>query len=168
MMSRRCIAVTSAQGVRPISEIQANPYEAPEPTDLADGAGMTRWSTQTICLAAMYAVSAGWGASQIVDFDNGTIYTVCSLFLAFAATSWAVADARNREVRFAGILRVLYFLFWPFASFIYLTATRRFRGAGWWLLNVVGIYGVMAVAFYAFYYLLFSIGRQDLIDPIFY
>lgn len=144
----------------------ANPYGSPEALGTEHAPQLTRSTERSRCLAAFYAIGACWGGSQVIAFDNATTYAGASLLLAAAATSWAIADARADGRSFRGTLRVVYFLFWPFASLVYLSATRKIRGIGWWLLNAVGIYGSVTLTFYVLYYLLFSVGRYDLIDPM--
>lgn len=141
-----------------------NPYEA-TPYLSDEGFKPHYFRSTKYCLITMYSLCGIFGISQVVAYSNLTVHNVLSLLLAGVATCWANADVTTRGIRFHVILRVIYFLTWPLASLVYLIATRKFFGVGWWLLNAAAMYGTTAVLYYTSYFILFTIGRGDLVDP---
>ena len=114
-------------------------------------------------LVAFYLLTGLSGVAQV--FRNVTPAYLLSILVALAATNWAVVDARTREVRFPVIFRVIYLLFWPLASLVYLIGTRRLRGLYLWVLNAVVVFVVMMATFTPTFVLLYLMGWTDMIDP---
>ena len=113
----------------------------------------------------MYGLAALHGVTQVFWGEGAAIEFVISLLMALAATNWAIYDRRTQGGGFHGVLRVVYFVTWPLASLVYLIATRKFRGLGWWAVNVVALIATMGITLWLTVFFLEVVGREELIDP---
>lgn len=151
------------RAINPI-DVQSNPFQTPSEVSSPDGpVPFVRAVAGDRNLIAIYGLVALSGIANVFSFTAPAY--LLSFLLAFAVTNWAVVDSRSRDLKFPGIIRVIYFLVWPLASLIYLIATRRFRGILWWVANAVGMIAVMLVTFIPTVLLLYWFGSTDLIDP---
>ncbi len=116
----------------------------------------------------MYAVYFFYGASQVFRYEGNETYFIATILLVILAAVWTFADSKLRGSRLNPALRVLYIITFPISTFIYLAATRGIKGAGWWVLNFIGLYFALAVGFYAAFYGLYYSGHWDLMDPVFF
>ncbi len=81
---------------------------------------------------------------------------------------WTFMDSKNRGSRLNPALRVLYIITVPISTFVYLAATRSIKGVGWWTLNLIALYVVLAIGFYGAFYGLYYSDHWELMDPIFF
>lgn len=107
----------------------------------------------------LYGIVSAWGALQVVSPGSAAAYILSALLIASTATTWAVYDAQVREFYVPGIVWKLYFVTWPFASFLYLIWTRGVAGLGYWLVNAMGMVFTVCVTLYLAFYLRYSLDR---------
>jgi hypothetical protein len=113
------------------------------------------------CLAFLYFLAALWGVVQIVSANNGAVYLIFVLLFATSATYAAIEDGRLRQVQWLRIVQFLFLITWPFASLIYLMATRGWRGLGWWCLHAVGLIVATCLTYYPTFVILYAMGMLD-------
>jgi len=135
---------------------EPNPYRPPERNFLVTGAAddVADWDDRAggaakASLIALVLLTAADAIGLLVSEQYSWIETLISLAMAFTATNWAVADARRRDRNLHPVVRLIFFLTWPLASLVYLVATRKLRGFGWWLLWVLVLVGTSLATLFA-------------------
>ncbi len=115
---------------------------------------MSPSSQNNLILTAIYAVFFFYGASQVIKYEgNATYYLFSLLFVILVSFCTCL---RHQETQFAN-QRII-------KGAVY--STRKLKGAGWCILNLIAIYFVLAVGFYLAFYGLYYSGQWDLIDPV--
>lgn len=146
---------------------EANPYSPVESESANEPhAERHRWLPTEIVV--LYGLAFFYGVSQVFRYSSGTLDLLGGILFAFVLTAWAVADSRRRGNPMVSIVRVLYLLFCPLSTFLYLVGTRGFWGVGWFLLNGVFLYASIAVGLLVMFYLLYFTGHWELMDQAFF
>lgn len=150
------------------ADLNSNPYSVTEIGDVVEDVESTarpRWPTSILVL---YVISFAYGSSQVFSFENRTVEIAFTILFSILLTIWAVSDSRRRAKPMVSIVRVLYLLFCPLSTLIYLVRTRGVRGLGWFLLNGVLLYACIYVGFFTTFYLIDLSGYWDLMDQVFF
>lgn len=144
-----------------------NPYASPLPSPDPLPAAQVD-AKNNLILASIYAIFFFYGASQVFKYEGNETYYLFSLLFVILISVWTFADIKKRDARTNLLLKVLYIITVPISTFVYLASSRGFRGVGWWILNFVAMYFVLAIGFYVAFYGLYYSGQWDLMDPVFF
>lgn len=123
---------------------ETNPYQPSATEDLSEDALLveaTERRERKRALIWLYGGVTLWGLLTGLLLENAVVYYFFGFANAFIATNWLAIDCRHHDRSVHPVARLLFFIFWPIASFFYLLWTRRLAGLGWWLLNAVGLAG---------------------------
>jgi hypothetical protein len=110
-----------------------------------------RW----LLVLGIYVAAALSGFTQALS-NNALVYYLTALLLACSATGWCVVDARRRGRPLLPAVQLIALLLWFVAVPIYLLASRGWRGLGWALLNLVGLYVTIFVTYFGTYCLAYG------------
>jgi len=108
------------------------------------GASNFRWFP----VAMLYFASILSGAIQCASPQFNAFWAI-DFFMALSGIYWIKLDARHRNKPIPDIALFLLSWLWGLFAPIYLISTRGFRGFGWTLLHVVGLYAATIAAFFA-------------------
>lgn len=145
-----------------------NPYSA-DTTEVDDERSeRSTISPQGRLLIILYLIVAAYGGLQVVAYSNMTLYLLYAISVIVVLTAWAITDSRSRNRRLLPIVKLLYVVFCPLSTGIYLIATRGWRGLAWAIFNAGCLYSVLLAAFYAVYYALYFSRAWQFMDPVFF
>ncbi len=99
-----------------------------------------RWlqRMKNLSLFAVYVAMAFQGVAVVMDSGYAGGLILAQLLFQFSIANWAAWDAQSRGRPLLRIQQEAMFFFAPLAIFVYLVATRRWRGVGLWTLHVLG------------------------------
>ena len=80
--------------------------------------------------------------------QNPNVLWAITLCMAVSAIYWVQLDARHRERPIPRIALQLLLMIWMLFVPVYLIWTRGFRGFGWAILNIVGLYLITLFSFF--------------------
>ena len=95
------------------------------------------------------------GAGRVVG--TSLLQFLTGIFVAGVATSWTVADARQRRQPIVHSLQYLLLGTWPLSVPVYLVWSRGLRGLGWAVLHTFGIFVATTIGASATYALLMGL-----------
>jgi len=110
---------------------------------------------RSLIIVAFYVSAALIGMTSALS-HNALVEYLGVFLMACTAAEWCLIDSSRRGRPMTWSVQFLVFFFWSIAVPIYLIATRGWRGAGWLVLNSIGMYVTMIVAYYMTFHLLWG------------
>jgi hypothetical protein len=110
---------------------------------------------RSLLVIAFYLSAALIGLTSALS-QNALVEYLGTFLMACTSAEWCLIDSSRRGKPMTWSVQFLVFVFWSIAVPIYLIATRGWRGAGWLVLNSIGMYVTMIVAYYLTFHLLWG------------
>jgi hypothetical protein len=98
-------------------------------------------------IVMLYLASIVNGIVQCFEPNPSVVWTVACC-VGLSAIHWVQLDAIHRKHPIPRIALQLLLMIWMLFVPIYLIWTRGFRGFGWAVLNLVGIYAMTLISFF--------------------
>jgi hypothetical protein len=98
-------------------------------------------------VVAFYVSAALVGVTSALS-QNALVAYLGTLLMACTAAEWCLIDSSYRGKPMTWSVQFLVFVFWSLAVPLYLIVTRGWRGVGWLLLHVAGMYAIVFSTYY--------------------
>jgi hypothetical protein len=127
--------------------VDQNPFRPPEQTSDSPKRDVKAWMSPLVwfCLS-FYAIAVYMGVRSTLITDGAAGDRVIGFVLSICLCAWALTDARQRQKPIPRSQAIWFAIFAGLVVPGYVIVTRGWKGLGWVIFHVVGLFVVSTLA----------------------